>query len=171
MFSNRNISVRGEAKPSLSGFSTGCRRGTTYSALRVREGISRCPGADLLKDLPVSNREKFLNPISGAPSKPSSEEIDERIEERLKKFIQSEGFKEACLGVLGEVPHLNDNNNFKSTIVENEEEIIKLSNKRYDCQPLGNEKWLMKKEIEANLMLDIDNETCLVKELCYSKEN
>ncbi|KXB01174.1 hypothetical protein AKJ45_02360 [candidate division MSBL1 archaeon SCGC-AAA261F19] len=70
------------------------------------------------------------------------------------------------------VTHLNGNINFKGKIVESEVEIIKFSNKGYDCQPLGNEKWLMKKEIDkANLMLDIDNETCLVKELCYSKEN
>ncbi|KXB04736.1 hypothetical protein AKJ48_01590 [candidate division MSBL1 archaeon SCGC-AAA261O19] len=92
-------------------------------------------------------REKFLNPISGAPSKPSADEIEELVENKLTEFIHSEEFKEACLEILREVPYLNSNDSYKSIIVKSEEKIIKLSNKGYDCQPLENGKWLMRKEI------------------------
>jgi len=87
-------------------------------------------------------REKFLNPISGSPSKPSTDEIEELIENKLEELLKSEKFRKACQKTLNEV---NDNSKYESVIVETEEEIIEHSDKGFECQPLGNGKWLMKK--------------------------
>jgi len=64
------------------------------------------------------HREKYLNPISGTQSRPSSEEIDQKIEARLKDFIQSQELKEAFLKMLKE----NGNETYESKIVTTEEE-------------------------------------------------
>lgn len=91
-------------------------------------------------------REKFLNPISGTPSKPSTSEIEDLIDNKLEKFAQSDEFKEVCKTAFQELLENNNGNNYKSKIVESEEEIIELSNKGYQCQPIGENKWLMRKE-------------------------
>jgi hypothetical protein len=36
---------------------------------------------------------------------------------------------------------------YESKIISTEEEVIELSNVGYECQPLGNKKWLMRKKI------------------------
>ncbi|MEM5792733.1 MAG: hypothetical protein QXY45_00010 [Candidatus Aenigmatarchaeota archaeon] len=38
-------------------------------------------------------------------------------------------------------------NKFDSKIVTTEKEIIELSNKGYDCQQIGKNKWLMRKKL------------------------
>jgi len=92
-------------------------------------------------------REKFLNPISGTSSKPSTDEIEELVEDKLKRFAQSDEFKEVCKSVFRELQENNNDNRYKSKIVESEERIIELSSKGYECQPIGENKWLMRKEI------------------------
>jgi integrase len=86
-------------------------------------------------------REKYLNPVSGTQSRPSPEEIDQKIEAKLKVFIQSQELKEAFLKMLKE----NGNETCESKIVTSEEELIQLSNKGYDCQIIGTDKWLMRR--------------------------
>jgi len=88
------------------------------------------------------HREKYLNPISGTQSRPSPEEIDQKIEAKLKEFIQSQELKEAFLKMLKE----NGNETYESKIATSEEELIHLSNKGYDCQIIGTNKWLMRKK-------------------------
>jgi integrase len=88
------------------------------------------------------HREKYLNPISGTQSRPSPEEIDQKIEAKLKEFIQSQELKEAFLKMLKE----NGNETYESKIVTCEEELIQLSNKGYECQIIGTNKWLMRKK-------------------------
>jgi integrase len=88
------------------------------------------------------HREKYLNPISGTQSRPSPEEIDQKIEAKLKEFIQSQELKETFLKMLKE----NGNETYESKIVTSEEELIQLSNKGYGCQIIGTNKWLMRKK-------------------------
>jgi len=88
------------------------------------------------------HREKYLNPISGTQSRPSPEEIDQKIEAKLKEFIQSQGLKETFLKMLKE----NGNETYESKIVTSEEELIQFSNKGYECQIIGTNKWLMRKK-------------------------
>lgn len=56
--------------------------------------------------------------------------------------MQTDEFRVACLEVFRKVSNPNGKNTFKSTIVESKEEIIKLSNRSYDCQSLGMENGL-----------------------------
>lgn len=93
------------------------------------------------------HREKYLNPISGTQSRPSPEEIDQKIEAKLKEFIQSQELKEAFLKMLKE----NGNETYESKIVTSEEELIQLSNKGYECQIIGTNKWLLRRhEVDPN---------------------
>ncbi len=91
-------------------------------------------------------REKFLNPISGKQGRPSPEEIDQKIEEKLKEFLVSNEFVEACQRILKNVL-LKDEKRYESRIVDSEEEVIRLTNRGYDCQMMGVNKWLMKRKI------------------------
>jgi len=50
--------------------------------------------------------------------------------------------KEAFLKMLKE----NGNETYESKIVTSEEELIQLSNKGYECQIIGTNKWLMRKK-------------------------
>ena len=88
-----------------------------------------------------------MNPISGAPSRPSPEEIDEKIDNKMKGFVQSPEFKKICNEIFQEILKNNNNERYKSVIVTSEDEVIKLSNKGYDCQIIGPSKWLMRRKI------------------------
>lgn len=90
-------------------------------------------------------REKFLNPISGKAGRPPPEEADLRIEEKLKEFLMSKGFDEACQRILKNVL-LKDERQYESRIVDNEKEVVRLANMGYDCQMMGVNKWLMKRK-------------------------
>jgi len=87
-------------------------------------------------------REKYLNPISDTQSKPSPEEIEQKIESKLKEFIQSQEFKEAVRKALNN----NSNEVYSSKIVTTEQELIRLANKGYNCIPIVEGKWLMRKK-------------------------
>jgi len=91
-------------------------------------------------------REKFLNPVSGKSGRPSPEEVDLRIEEKSKERLMSEGFYEACQNVLKNVLS-RDERQYESSIVDSEEEVSRLTNRGYDCQMMGANKWLMKRKI------------------------
>ena len=91
-------------------------------------------------------REKFLNPISSKQGRASPEEIDQKIEEKLKEFLVSEEFGEVCQRNLKNVL-LKGERQYESRIVDSEEEVIRLTNRGYDCQMMGVNKWLMKRKI------------------------
>lgn len=47
---------------------------------------------------------------------------------------------------------MNSNNEqYKSVIVTTEDEVLKLANKGYDCQILGENKWLMRRKLANGL--------------------
>jgi len=102
---------------------------------------------DVLREI-YQQREKYLNPISGTQSRPSPEEIDQKIDEKLRGFIQSD-FKKICYEIVQQVLNENNNEHYKSVTVTTEDEIIKLSNKGYDCQQIGPGKWLMRRKINS----------------------
>lgn len=92
-------------------------------------------------------REKYLNPISGTQSRSSPEEIEEKIDNKMKEFVQSPEFKKVCNEIFQEILKNNNNERYKSVIVTSEDEVVKLSNKGYDCQAIGQNKWLMKRKL------------------------
>lgn len=83
-----------------------------------------------------------MNPISGTPSKPSTDEIEELIENKLKSLLKSGEFREACREALNEIE--NGNSKHESKIVKSEDEIVRHSNRGYDCQKIDEGKWLMR---------------------------
>jgi integrase len=87
-------------------------------------------------------REKYLNPISETQSKPSPEEIEQKIESKIKEFMRSEEFKQAIYEAL------NGNNRYESKIVNTKEELIELSNRGFECQVIGPNKWLMRRHVK-----------------------
>lgn len=91
-------------------------------------------------------REKFLNPISGTPSKPSTDEIEELVEEKIKEFVESDEFEEDRKELHQNIEEENGNQ-YDSVIVQSEEEIIEYSNKGYNCQKIDDGRWLMRKEV------------------------
>lgn len=80
-------------------------------------------------------REKYLNPLTGAQSQKDLEEI-KKVKERLEKL-------EKTVEKLQKIQ--NTMKRCDAKIVTSEEEIIKLAKEGYECQPIGNNKWLMKK--------------------------
>lgn len=92
------------------------------------------------------HREKYLNPVSGTQSKENLEDIKnlqtkiEELESQIK--IITNGLANGSAA--------NGDQMYDSRIVTTEEEIIELSNKGYDCQVIGENKWLMRKKINSN---------------------
>ena len=58
----------------------------------------------------------------------------------------SKGFEEDCQRILKNVL-LKDERQYESRIVDSEEGVIRLTNRSYDCQLMGVNKWLMKRKI------------------------
>lgn len=100
-------------------------------------------------------KEKFINPISAASSKPPAEEIEELIEKKLKEFLRSDDFKNTCSEVFQGILN-NNHERYESKIVTCEEEIIELSNEEYNCQIIEESKWLMRKTINGTAIGDTD---------------
>ena len=55
------------------------------------------------------------------------------------------GFEEDCQIILKNVL-LKDERQYESRIVDSEEEVIRLTNRSYDCQLMGVNTWLMKRK-------------------------
>lgn len=104
-------------------------------------------GVDQLRE-EYRKREKFLNPISGAPSRPSTDEIEELVEDKLREFVKSDDFKETRSKLYRNTKTENGTQ-YESKIVEREEKIIKYSNKGYSCERIDDGKWLMRREVNA----------------------
>ncbi len=101
-----------------------------------------------------AERQQYLNPINGkkkhfdlkqmkgivAKIKDVEERLDslptiEIVQKIVDEIMESKG---VCQ---------NSSENYESKIVCSEKEIIQLSNLGYDCQFIGNEKWLMRKKV------------------------
>lgn len=86
-------------------------------------------------------REKYLNPISGIQSTPSPEEINQKIHDKIREFVQSQEFQEIIRTTL----NYKNSESYNSKIVSTEEEILRFTDDGYDCTPIGSSKWLMRK--------------------------
>ena len=62
---------------------------------------------------------------------PTTEAVQKMISEALEKNGVGQNFSEV----------------YESKIVNIKEEVIRLSNLGFDCQPIGNSEWLMRKKI------------------------
>jgi integrase len=102
-------------------------------------------------------REKFLNPISGTQHEDLRKIEDlikkvREIDEKLKTFNETK-IKEIVFSVIKEYgvifngnDHLTSEQKYDVKIVTSEEEIIELAKQGYDCQQIGENKWLMKRK-------------------------
>jgi integrase len=94
-------------------------------------------------------RERYLNPISATSSKQTVEDIKslsakiEELENQIK--LLTSGM------VNGNA--IAPNQKYESKIVASEEELVRLSNLGYECQQIGQEKWLMKQKINGTLTI------------------
>jgi hypothetical protein len=92
-------------------------------------------------------REKYLNPISGTQSKQNLDDIKnlqakiEELENQIKIIMNG----------LANGNTVSANQMYDTRIVTTEEEIIKFSSKGYDCQVIGENKWLMKRKLVEGL--------------------
>jgi integrase len=101
-------------------------------------------------------RKKFLNPISGTQHEDLRKIEDlikkvKELDEKLKSLNETR-IKEIVFEVIKEYGVIFNSNNNNSSgkydvkIITSEEEIVKLAKRGYDCQRIGKNKWLMKKE-------------------------
>ena len=109
-----------------------------------------------------AERQQYLNPINGKKKHFDLKQIKGIIAkikgiergldglptaEMVQKMI-SEALEKNGVGQ-------NPSETYESTIVNTKEEVIRLSNLGFDCQPIGNSEWLMrKKTIGANMGLN-----------------
>jgi len=85
-----------------------------------------------------AERQKYLNPLS------KKQEIDLNKLEGLKAKIKE--LEEEIRKLKEE--RVSNQAKYDVKIVTSEEEIIELAKLGYDCQPIGESKWLMKIEIQ-----------------------
>lgn len=99
-------------------------------------------------------RQQYLNPING--KKPvfnpkQMKDIVDKIKDMDKKidsFINTDDLKNLVKEVISKELKTNTTQNqFESKIVKTEKELIELSNQGYECQQIGNNKWLMRKRL------------------------
>ena len=73
------------------------------------------------------------------------------MEEKIREFIQGD-FKKVCFDIAQQILMENNNNeHYKSVIATSEDEGIEFANKGYDCQILGENKWLMRRKLANGL--------------------
>ena len=101
-----------------------------------------------------AERQQYLNPINGKKKHfdlkqvkgiiAKIKDVEERLDilptvETVQKIVDEiMEKKEVCQ---------NSSETYESKIVCSETEIIQLSNRGYDCQFIGREKWLMRKKV------------------------
>lgn len=66
----------------------------------------------------------------------------------LNDFVKG-NLRRICREIILEVLKENNNEHYRSVIVSTEDEIIRFSNKGYDCQQIGANKWLMRRKINS----------------------
>lgn len=70
------------------------------------------------------------------------------MDERVDNFIKTDDLKNLVKEILSkELKTDTIQNQFESKIVKTEKELIELSNQGYECQQIGNNKWLMRRKI------------------------
>jgi len=99
-----------------------------------------------------AERQQYLNPINGKRpvfDPKQMEDIINKIKDmdaRIDNLIKIDDLKKIIKEVVDqELKNQAVSKQYESKIVSTEDEIIELSNLGYECQPLGNGKWLMRK--------------------------
>jgi len=101
-----------------------------------------------------AERQQYVNPINGKKKFYDLKQIKgitakiKDLEERINTLLSTETVQKMILDILEK--HgvgQNSSETYESKIVTSEKQIIELSNQGYECQTLGNKKWLMRKNI------------------------
>jgi integrase len=102
-----------------------------------------------------AERQQYLNPINGKRNTYDLKKL-EGIQAKIKEMDSKIDslHKEIDLRKKAEMSQ----NNFESKMVSTEEEIIELSNQGYDCQPIGKDRWLMRRGKLYNKPIRLDND-------------
>ena len=73
------------------------------------------------------------------------------IDARIDNLIKTDDLKKTIREVIREeLKNQTSTKQYESKIVSTEKEVIELSNLSYECQPLGNGKWLMRQKVNIN---------------------
>lgn len=99
-----------------------------------------------------TQRQQYLNPINGKKNVYDLKQIEgiqakiKDLDSKIDSFIKDDDLKKLVKNIIHkELKSQGSSNKIDSKIVKTEKEIIELSNQGYDCQPIGNNKWLMRK--------------------------
>jgi len=109
-----------------------------------------------------ADRQQYLNPINGKKKHFDMKQIKgiiakiNDLEKRLGVLPTGESVQEMILDALEKNRRgQNSSEIYESKIVSSKEEVINLSNLGYDCQPIGNCEWLMRKKVfRGNVVLN-----------------
>ncbi|MCW1296716.1 MAG: site-specific integrase [Candidatus Parvarchaeota archaeon] len=101
-----------------------------------------------------AQRQQYLNPINGKKlvfDLKQMEGIIAKIKDmdaRIDNLIKTDDLKKIIREVVSqELKNQLMSKQYESKVVSSEEEVVELSNLGYECQPLGNGKWLMRRKI------------------------
>ena len=99
-------------------------------------------------------RQQFLNPVNGKKKYYDLKKIKgiigkiKSLEHRIDTCPNTEQVQQLIMDALkAESNKVRLDVGFESVIVDSEKEIIHLSNRGFDCQPIGPSKWLMRKKL------------------------
>lgn len=105
-----------------------------------------------------ADRQQYLNPINGKRKYFDLRQLKgiiakiKNLEERIDSMPNNDMVKKIISDLLEETGISKKQlEEYESRIVNNKEEVIRLSNLGFDCQPIGKEEWLMRKKILGQL--------------------
>ena len=100
-----------------------------------------------------SERQQYVNPINGKKKHFDMKQIKgiiakiKDLEKRLDVLPTDESVQKMISEAVKENGGVqNSSEIYESKIVNSKEEVVNLSNLGYDCQPIGNREWLMRKK-------------------------
>jgi hypothetical protein len=74
------------------------------------------------------------------------------LDSRIDNFIKTDDLKKIIKEIVSEeLKKQTITKQYESRIVSTEKEVIELSNLGYECQPLGNSRWLMRRKANVPL--------------------
>jgi site-specific recombinase XerD len=101
-----------------------------------------------------AQRQQYLNPINGRKNVYDLKQIEgiqakiKELDEKIDNLLKTNDIKKLVKEIVNkELKTKISISKFESKIVTTEKEIIELSNQGYDCQPIGKNKWLMRRKI------------------------
>ena len=104
-----------------------------------------------------AERQQYLNPINGKKPVFDLKKIEgiiakiKDMDARIDSLVKTDDLKEVIKEVVKEeLKNQISAKQYESKIVSTEKEVIELSNLGYECQPLRNGGWLMRRKINSN---------------------